>query len=278
MLRIARIEDPFVFKLWKSSPPPTAAQPPAAAAPSDDACAGETASISADAPFTGCLVCGKNLVYLPVSSEMTCVLCGAAKISSARCQAGHFTCDACHAAPAMDLVEKVCGTTDERDPMALALRILRDPAVKLHGPEHHFLVPAVLVATYSNVKREPQRRAERVAEARRRVAPILGGSCGILGACGAAVGTGTFVSIVTEATPLKGKERGLANRMTARALTVVGATDAARCCKRDSMLSILAAVKFAREHLRVDLAARGPECEWRSVNVQCGGTACPFHR
>ena len=44
------------------------------------------------------------------------------------------------------------------------------------------------------------------------VAPILGGSCAMLGACGAAVGTGTFVSIVTEATPLKGKERGLANR------------------------------------------------------------------
>lgn len=266
-----------MFKLWKSSPPP-AAKPEGAPAPSEGACAGATAAIPADAPFTGCLVCGKDLVYLPSSSELTCVLCGAAKVASARCKSGHFACDACHAAPAMDVVEKVCATSDERDPMALALRLLRHPAVKLHGPEHHFLVPAVLVAAYSNVKGEPQRRAERVAEARRRVAPILGGSCAMLGACGAAVGTGTFVSIVTEATPLKGKERGLANRMTARALTVVGATDAARCCKRDSMLSILAAVKFAREHLRVDFAARGPECEWRSVNAQCGGTACPFHR
>jgi hypothetical protein len=175
----------------------------------------------------------------------------------------------------MDLVEKLCGTTDERDPMALALRILRDPAVKLHGPEHHFLVPAVLVAAYSNVKGEPQRRAGRVAEARRRVAPILGGSCAMLGACGAAVGTGTFVSIVTEATR-SGQERGLANRMTARALTVVGATDAARCCKRDSMLSILAAVKFAREHLRIDLAARGPECSGARVNVRAAGPPARF--
>ena len=90
MLRIARIEDPFVFKLWKSSPPPAAAKPEAA--PSDDACAGETASISADTPFTGCLVCGKDLVYLPVSTEMSCVLCGVAKFSSARCQADTVAC------------------------------------------------------------------------------------------------------------------------------------------------------------------------------------------
>ncbi|WP_243337197.1 DUF5714 domain-containing protein [Anaeromyxobacter soli] len=263
-----------MFKLFRSSPPP---ETPSAAC---DAGCGDAASATsdADAPFTGCLVCGEDLVYLPASAELVCVLCGAPKVSSARCKAGHFACDACHSAPAMDVIEKVCASSDERDPMALALRMLRHPAVKLHGPEHHFLVPAVLVAAYSNVKGEKQKRAERVAEARRRVAPVLGGSCGMLGTCGAAVGAGAFVSIVTEATPLKGKERGLANRMTARALTVVGATDAARCCKRDSMLSILAAVKFAREHLRVDLSARGPECEWRSVNKQCGGSACPFHR
>ncbi|WP_242342161.1 DUF5714 domain-containing protein [Anaeromyxobacter terrae] len=269
-----------MFKLFKSSPAPEAAKPEPTSAPCDTGCGDGSAASSAsdDAPFTGCLVCGEDLVYLPASTEMACVLCGAAKVGSARCKSGHFACDACHAAPAMDVIEKVCASTDERDPMALALRMLRNPAVKLHGPEHHFLVPAVLLAAYSNVKREPQKRAERVAEARRRVEPIQGGSCGLLGTCGAAIGTGAFVSIVTEATPLKGKERGLANRMTARALTVIGATDAARCCKRDSMLSILAAVKFAREHLRVDLSARGPECEWRSVNKQCGGTACPFHR
>lgn len=268
-----------MFKLFKSSPPPAAAKPEPPSAPCDAGCdGGDLATSSDETPFTGCLVCGEDLVYLPVSAELVCVLCGAAKLGSARCKSGHFACDACHAAPAMDVIEKVCATSDERDPMALALRMLRHAAVKLHGPEHHFLVPAVLVAAYSNVKGEPKKRAERVAEARRRVAPIMGGSCAMLGACGAAVGTGTFVSIVTEATPLKGKERGLANRMTARALTVVGATDAARCCKRDSMLSILAAVKFAREHLRVDLSARGPECEWRPVNKQCGGSACPFHR
>ncbi len=32
--------------------------------------------------------------------------------------------------------------------MALAIRLMRLPAVKMHGPEHHFLVPAVLLAAY----------------------------------------------------------------------------------------------------------------------------------
>src|SRR5512139_1120616 len=145
---------------------------------------------------TGCLVCGAPLVYLAASEAMTCALCGAARPSNARCAAGHYACDACHAAPAKDVIERTCAATDETDPIALAVRLMRHPAVKMHGPEHHFLVPAVLLAAYSNARREPQKRAERVAEARRRVAPILGGSCGLLGTCGAAIGTGAFVSIV----------------------------------------------------------------------------------
>jgi hypothetical protein len=223
-------------------------------------------------------VCGRELVYLAASAPMTCALCGETKDSAARCAAGHYVCDGCHAEPAKDVIEKVCAATDEKDPMALALRLLRHPALKLHGPEHHFLVPAVLLAAYSNAKGEAARRAERVAEARKRSEPILGGFCGLQGVCGAAVGTGTFVSIATGATPLEGKKRGLANRMTARALTVIGATDASRCCKRDSMLSILAAVKFANEHLGAKLVSRGAACEWCDVNQECGGAACPFNR
>ncbi len=261
-----------MFKLFKGkgdgTPDPEGApagsSAPAPAAPQDHA--------------TGCVVCGKELVYLAASAPMTCALCGAPHQSAARCAAGHYVCDVCHAAPAKDLIEKVCAATDERDPMAIALRILGHPAVKLHGPEHHFLVPAVLVAAYSNAKGEGAKRAGRVAEARKRSDPVLGGSCGLLGACGAAIGTGTFVAIATGSSPLDGKKRGLANRMTARALTVIAATDAARCCKRESMLSILAAVKFANEHLGTRMTSRGAACEWCDVNKECGGAACPFNR
>ncbi len=226
----------------------------------------------------GCVVCGKPIAYAKASERLSCALCGAAKDSTARCKAGHFVCDACHAAPAKDVIERTCVASDERDPIALALRLMRHPALKLHGPEHHFLVPAVLLATWSNARGEGKRKAERVAEARRRSEPVAGGFCGVQGACGAAIGTGTFVALATEATPLRGKERGLANRMTSAALAIIGRVDAARCCKRDALLSILAAAKFARENLKVDLPATGPSCEWSNVNGECAGGACPFNR
>lgn len=226
----------------------------------------------------GCLVCGEELVYLATSEEMRCALCGAPRVSNARCVAGHHACDACHASPAKDVIERACAATEETDPIALAVRLLRHPSVKMHGPEHHFMVPAVLLATWSNARGEPGKRAERVAEARRRSEPVLGGFCGVQGACGAAVGTGIFVAVATGSTPLRGPERGLSNRMTVRALDVVSRTDGPRCCKRDSFLSLLAAARFAKEHLGVALPARGPECEWSEKNGECIGEACPFHR
>ncbi len=232
----------------------------------------------APAAETGCLVCGAALAYAVESAPMTCALCGATRPSHARCVAGHHACDACHASPAKDVVERTCAATEETDPIALAVRLMHHPTVKMHGPEHHFLVPAVLLAAYSNAKGEAGARAARVAEARRRSEPVLGSFCGIQGACGAGIGTGTFVAIATGSTPVKGPERGLSNRMTARALDVISRTGGARCCKRDSFLAILAAARFAREHLGVDLPARGAACDWSGVNAECLGDGCPFHR
>ncbi len=236
------------------------------------------APAAAPAAETGCLVCGAALVYLTASERMTCALCGATHASNARCAAGHYACDACHASPAKDVIERACAATDETDPVALAVRLMRHPSVKMHGPEHHFLVPAVLLAAYSNAKGEPGKRAARVAEARRRSEPVVGSFCGIQGACGAGIGAGTFVAIVTGSTPVKGPERGASNRMTARALDVISRTNGARCCKRDSFLALLAAARFSREHLGVALPARGPACEWSGANAECVGDACPFHR
>ncbi len=235
-------------------------------------------SAPAAAAETGCLLCGAPLVYASRSAPMTCALCGATHPSHARCAAGHYACDACHASPAKDVIERTCAATDETDPIALAVRLMRHPSVKMHGPEHHFLVPAVLLAAWSNARGEPGQRAARVAEARRRSEPIVGSFCGIQGACGAGIGTGTFVAIATGSTPVTGAERGLSTRRTARALDVISRTNGARCCKRDSFLAILAAARFARERLGVDLPARGPACEWSEANAECLGDACPFHR
>ena len=85
------------------------------------------------------------------------------------------------------------------------------------------------------------------------------------------------MAIATGSTPLAGPARGLANRMTAKALQVISGTDAPRCCKRDSLFAILAAVRFAREQLGVDLPGRAPRCEWATTNRECIRDDCPFY-
>jgi hypothetical protein len=91
------------------------------------------------------------------------------------------------------------------------------------------------------------------------------------------VGAGIFVSIVTEASPLKGRERGLAIRATSEALKVIGHTDAPRCCKRDVFLGLLSAVQFARKNLGVEFPVGKIRCEFSAQNRECIGEACLFN-
>ncbi len=64
----------------------------------------------------------------------------------------------------------------------------------MHGPEHHFLVPAVLLASYYDKPAFSEERASKIKEARRRAKAVLGGFCDSHGNCGAAVGVGIYPS------------------------------------------------------------------------------------
>jgi hypothetical protein len=225
----------------------------------------------------GCLVCGEPLAYRAEAAAVTCALCGAAGESPVACGAGHFVCDGCHAAPARDLIERTCLQSDSTDPVALATRLMRHPSLKLHGPEHHFLVPAALLTAVANARGAPEEKKRWLAEARRRSDAVAGGSCGFQGACGAGVGVGIFASVATGATPLARESWGTANAATGQALIVIGRVGGPRCCKRTSWLALLTGVQVARRSLGVRLEGRGPSCEWSELNGECLGTPCPFH-
>lgn len=208
---------------------------------------------------------------------MACSGCGDRHASRARCQRGHFYCDRCHTGSAVDAIAQVCLASDERDPLALALLAMRHPKVKMHGPEHHFLAPAVLLSAWCNLDRAAARKSALLAEARRRSEPVLGGFCGFQGACGAGVGAGIFVSLASDSSPLKGRERGLSIRATGEALQVIGSTGAPRCCKRDIFLGLLSAVRFAKNNLGIAFPTHPVRCEFSAMNRECIGDACPFH-
>jgi hypothetical protein len=225
------------------------------------------------------MVCGAPLLYAPTERDLACFYCGQTGRTSVACEAGHFVCDACHSGSANDLIERFCAASASTLPLSMAITLMRDPRIKMHGPEHHFLVPAVLLAAYCNATGKPaEAKAALIAKARTRSEQVPGGWCGFNGTCGAGVGTGIFVSLVTGATPLSGAEWRLANLMTSESLRAIAERGGPRCCKRDVFLALQTASAFLEKELGVALPAEEQvTCEFSPLNRECLKAACPYY-
>ena len=226
--------------------------------------------------LSGCLICGADLVYLPEHTAQHCLYCGEVFESNAQCAQGHFVCDTCHGADAGSLIERFCAETALTDPVEIAITLMRHPALAMHGPEHHFLVPAALLAAYDNLRPGLDRKVK-LQQARKRAEGVPGGSCGLCGNCGAAVGTGIFISLITGSTPLAKREWQLSNRMTGESLLAIAEHGGPRCCKRDTFLAMQSAQAFLKTHFDTTLPIQSPiRCEFYSRNKECLQTECPF--
>ena len=75
----------------------------------------EAKTVDAMASLTDCGVCGSPLVYAAESVLRVCGLCGEEKTTMSWCPEGHFVCDDCHSAAAMDVVHRVVATTTSCD-------------------------------------------------------------------------------------------------------------------------------------------------------------------
>jgi hypothetical protein len=227
---------------------------------------------------TGCLICGFELTYLPAEEKLLCEYCGKAFFPGVSCVNHHYVCDRCHTLSANDLIEQFCRTTLLTDPSRIAAILMKNPQIKMHGPEHHFLVPAALLAAWYNHHKNMQRKDAAIIMARRRAEDVKGGFCGFHGACGAAIGTGILISIITGATPLAKEEWRLANLMSAASLKVIAENGGPRCCKRDSFLAVTAAVKFLKEHFETELPlGERIKCEFTILNRECLGDECLYY-
>lgn len=223
-----------------------------------------------------CLICKAPLEYLREDVEMECVLCGKKEPSKTRCTGGHYVCNECHT-KGVDSIFGVCLSEKSKDPAAILNRMMSLPFCHMHGPEHHIMVGAALLTAYKNAGGELD-LPKALAEMKNRGQRVPGGACGFWGACGAGVSTGMFVSVVSGSTPLTREPFGLSNRMTAKALDAIGTIGGPRCCKRDSYLSILAAVDFVREHFGVAMEKPEITCGFSAKNAQCIGARCPFSK
>jgi len=226
--------------------------------------------------FSGCLICSADIRYTDEENRLSCNFCGRSFQSNAICENGHYICDECHAADATEVIFRTCLDHSGTDPVAIATRIMHHPSVKMHGPEHHFLVPAVLLSCYYNQKSDPRLKQMKLVSARKRASHILGGFCGTHGTCGAGIGSGIFLSLILDSTPLKTTEWKLSNLLTAQALTTIASQGGPRCCKRDSYLAIQETVKYLKSELNITLTATTPECEFSERNKECLEEGCKF--
>jgi len=221
-----------------------------------------------------CLICGSPLEYLDHAEEMTCSVCGQRFSDRARCINGHYVCGQCHMG-GLDSIISVCRRETSKDPAAILDSLMSLPFCHMHGPEHHILVGASLLTAYRNSGGDvdfDRCLSEIVSRGR----SIPGGACGYWGACGAAVSSGIFVSVISGSSPLAEEPFALSNRMTSRALGRIADVGGPRCCKRDSYLSIIEATAFVEENFGVKMETSDIICSRSSRNAQCIKERCPF--
>ncbi len=223
-----------------------------------------------------CLICKAPLEYLDTDELMECELCHKMQSSKTRCISGHFVCDECHTC-GMDEIISICFNSKSVNPIEIMEKMMSMPTCHMHGPEHHIMVGSALLTAYKNAGGDIDLKTA-LYEMQKRGKQVPGGSCGFWGACGAGVSTGMYFSIALKSTPLSKEAWGLSNQMTAKALGAIGKNGGPRCCKRDSYLAIIEAIKFTNEKLGIKMEYNQITCSRSHLNNQCIQKECPFHK
>jgi len=224
---------------------------------------------------SGCMVCGSPLTYFPEERECQCAYCRHTFSTNSRCENGHFVCDVCHGEDGLKIIAHLCEETAETDMIRLLEQIRHHPAIPINGPEHHALVPGIVLATYRNLGGGVS--AATVQTGINRGSSVPGGYCAFMGVCGAAMGVGLAFSLILEANPLHPELRKTVQSATQAVLADIAALKAARCCQRDSWIALKKAAELSKRHLPVTLRADHPLiCRQKEMNKECFGKACPL--
>lgn len=223
-----------------------------------------------------CLICGKPLVYLAHTEDRECSVCHRVKPANAHCEDGHFVCDECHSSGSA-VVLPYLQASKEKNPTELFLQVCKLNGVHMHGPEHHAIVPCVLLTAFYNCGGDIT-LDEALREAWKRGKKVPGGACGFLGVCGAAAGAGIFASILCDSSPLAADVWDVPQKLTMKCLEKLVSIGGPRCCKRTGRLCIEEAAAFAQKRFGVTMPLSGPACEFSARNRECLHDGCPYFR
>lgn len=225
---------------------------------------------------SNCMVCGSVLVYLDHEQNCLCHYCRAESVGNAACANGHFVCDRCHAHDALNVIRRICVKSDIDDMIEMLTAIRNSPGFPMHGPEHHALVPAIILAAYRQAGGQVSETD--IDTAIERGMTIAGGSCGFVGVCGAAAGAGIAFSIILQSNPYKGAQRQRIQKIVSTVLSRIAQNKAPRCCQRECWIALKTVSEISMEYVSIHLTANESfTCTQSQWNKECIRIACPLY-
>lgn len=229
-----------------------------------------------------CEICGSHLISIDSKSDSKLISCNFCKLdfdALIYCPNGHYICDSCHSKEASHIILEYCSTTTEVNPYKIATHLLKHPSLKMYGPEHHILVPLVILAMVKNLGltklNNEKVQVQDFKTALKRASQIPGGWCGFFGSCGAGIGAGVAISVLTNANPSKAIERTYANKTVSNSLARI-ADNLEHCCKRSLKHAISEGIITISEILNENINFKPNICNFRILNDRCEQNKCPF--
>ncbi|MBU4586319.1 MAG: methyltransferase domain-containing protein [Proteobacteria bacterium] len=235
----------------------------------------ETTQTNTTRQSSGCMCCGEELHYFTEPRKMACHYCGRTRFADGCCTKEHFVCNRCHQENGLEVIKSICTTTKEQDLIGLLKLIRSHPSIPMHGPEHHAMIPGILLACYRNCGGAIS--SKEILTAINRGADVPGGVCGFWGACGAAIGIGIGIATIFSATPLTPGPRQLAQEFSGRILMALAACKGGRCCQRETYIALTETARLSTEMLSVFLRAEAElHCDQYLHNKECIRKQCPL--
>lgn len=171
-----------------------------------------------------------------------------------------------------------CLQEKSNNPIEIFAGIANQDFIRIHGPEHHVLDGAVLLTAFYNAGGKIDLKAA-LEELMRRGMQMPGATCGLWGVCGAVNSLGAALSIIDGTGPLSIDDSwGNHMQFTSKTLGNLGEVGGPRCCKRNGMLALQAAITYVNENYNVTLATSDIRCSYSKENNECIKTRCPFYK
>lgn len=182
-----------------------------------------------------------------------------------------------------ELINKIneyCLNSECMQPLTLAQQLMSDiDGVPMHGPIHHYIVPASVLTAYNNLYGSKEQLVIQLLEAEKRAITVPGANCANCGACGASMGVGIAYSIICETKPLSTNVWSKTLEITSLCNLEISKHGGPRCCKRDTNLALLVATSNSKRLFDFDFGEEQSDsivCSHFSKNQQCLSTQCLF--